>query len=302
VVPISVGGPINWQFVPDPVDYPLQVAPQIFVNSPTGPVKISNLTIDASGETTAPDCFQFIHWFTTAIMYQDSSGTVNRVNTVGQGKNSGCGVGIRATAATTSSNSVTISNNSIQDTNDIGIYVEAPTVGSSLKVNVSGNTLVLGDLSSSALSGIELVHVTGTISSNSIEAPLEGITQLGDLDVGPITISNNTIHANTPMASFGMDVNGSGTYLMTVSGNRVVDFYGGISLSQIPSAVNIAVKSNVVVNSSHAGIDLRCSSTFTLSGNSINNAATGVENVPTGFSLAGVSFYNVNQVSQGGCP
>ncbi|MGD0790954.1 MAG: right-handed parallel beta-helix repeat-containing protein [Terriglobales bacterium] len=299
VVPISVGGPPAWHLVPDPDGYPGQVAPQIFVNAPTGTVKISNLTIDASGETTAPGCTIPGFWFTTAIMYQDSSGTVNEVNTVGQGKNSGCGVGIRAAAvAATSSDSVTITNNSIQDTNYIGLYVESASSGASLKINVSGNTLVLGGSPLGSF-GIELAGVTGTIASNSIEAPDYGIAQLGGNDVGPLTISNNIVHANSPAAVWGMEVTVASAYLQTVSGNKIVDFYGGISLTPLLSPVAVTVKSNVIVNS-HTGIDLRCISSSTLSGNIVNNAATGIDNVPTGFSLAGVSFYNVDQIKGSG--
>jgi hypothetical protein len=300
VVPSSPGGGINWTFVPDPEQAFLQVAPQIFVNSPTGPVKIGNLTIDASGETSAQACTIPGYWLTTGIFYQDSSGTVNEVNTVGQGKNSGCGVGIRA-AAVAASGSVTITNNSIQDTNYIGLHVESPLANAaSLTVNVSHNTLVLGS-GPQVLDGIQFYGVTGTFASNSIEAPNYGITQLFGKDVGPLTVSDNIVHGTSPKAEWGMGVSVASAYLQTVSGNKVVDFYGGISLTPITSPVTVDVKGNVIVNS-HLGIDLRCVSE-TLSGNIINNAATGIDNVPGGVLPSGVSFYSVDQISGSGkCP
>src|SRR5208337_4716110 len=83
---LPAGGPPNWQFVPDPDIPGLMVAPQIYAKSPTGAVTIENLTIDASLETTSPACYATGYWFTTAIFFENSSGTIKGVNTVGQGK------------------------------------------------------------------------------------------------------------------------------------------------------------------------------------------------------------------------
>ncbi len=303
VVPtlVSQGVPNAWQFVPNPdPGAPTLVAPQIYVSAPTGPVKIDNLTIDASGETAAPACYSPGSWFTTGILYQDSSGTVTEVNTVGQGKNSSCGVGIRATVVAASSVSVTISNNSIQDTNTTAVWVDFNSSSNSLKINVSGNTLVVG-----ALEGISSRGVTGTISSNSIfiERTAEGILDSRGDATGPLTISNNTLYAPaSALGSFGIwiDPAPGGVPGRTLTGNRIVGFDTGITL---PSDVAVTVKQNAIFNSGRAGIDQECSPAPTLSGNTINNGAIGVNDVPTAFSLAGVSFYNVDQMRlQGICP
>ena len=297
VVPTVVGGVPTWQFVPDPdAGVSGLVAPQIFVFSMSGTVTINNLTIDASGETAAPACYASGFWFTTAIMYQDSSGTVSEVNTVGQGKHSGCGKGIwAAVVAAPSSASVTISKNSIQDANDTGLRVESIYSGASLEINVTGNTLVV-----SGSEGIEYAGVTGTISSNFIEAPQTGIVDLNGFAVGPLAISNNTLHATSPALAQGINVAGTGDPGRTVSGNRVVGFFVGIALPpNSPGPVAINVNSNVIVNS-QTGIDFDCGSGATLTGNIIQNAKVGLGDVPTGFPITGVEFYNVGQIKSGG--
>jgi hypothetical protein len=298
VAPNVVGGVPAWQFVPDPAAGSAPIAPQIFVHSSTGTVKINNLTIDASAETAAPACFSSGYWLTTAIVYQDSSGTITEVNTMGQGKNSGCGVGIRSAVVTPpTSASVTISNSSIQDANETGMDVESIFAGTSLTINVSGNTLVV-----SGPIGIQYGGSTGTISSNSIEVSGTGIVDVNGYDVGPLTISNNTLHA-TSASSNGINVAGTVNPGRTVSGNKVVGFETGILLPNAfglpPTAVT--VKTNVIVNS-QTGIDLECDSGATLGGNTIKNAAVGLNDVPPGLSLAGFSFYNVDQITGSLCP
>jgi hypothetical protein len=294
VVPASVtGGPPNWQFVPDP-DFINQVAPQIFVNSPGGSVKISNLTIDGSGEHGASTCAALVSgaWITTAIFFENSSGTVNEVDTLGQGINSGCGVGIRAYAAPPASPTVTITNNSINDANLEGIFVEAPTAGGNLNVSVMKNTLMVGanDHGSYALF---YTGISGTISSNFIQAQGHGVLDEGAS--GPLTFADNTIISTNAGIGFG-GILGEGTVLpgpQTLTGNRVVNYYVGITVGNPAHTL----KGNAIVNSFLA-IELGCNATNVLTANTVNNAQIGMDTIPAGFSAAGkISFFNVDQIA-----
>ncbi len=283
-VPIPpTGGPPNWTFVPDP-DGPGMVAPQIYANSPAGAVTIENLTIDASLETTAPACGGSGYWYTTAILLENSNGTVKGVNTVGQGKNSGCGIGIWDFMPGTAPATLSLSNSSLQDANWIGLYLE----GAGLSVSVKNNVLDL----TSGLYGIEINNPSGTISSNFINAPSSILTDSG-AEV-PITYSGNVLRGATG-CGFAITLYRPAQ----VTGNKIYGCFGGIDLEGSPIAVTI--KSNLIVNTG-LGINLGCNSTSALAGNTVNNSAIGVTNSPVPISAAQVTFDNVDTVATSACP
>jgi hypothetical protein len=280
--------------VPDP-DYPTQVAPQIFVNSPAGPVNISNLTIDGSGEFGAPPtcpAIQTTDWVTTAIFYENTSGTINGVNTVGQGKNNGCGSGIRAYAAPPVIPTVTISNSSLQDATLYGIYLDAKSPGASMTVSVTKNTLTVGSQNYGSFA-LTYIGVSGVISSNFIQAQGHGV--YGQGAAGPLTVSDNTVLSANGTIGFG-GMSESNTTLPgpeTYTGNRIVNYYVGLSLGYGPSTT----KNNTVVNSGLVGIEVACNTAATVSGNTVNNAQIGMDTVPNGFSAAGkINFFSVDQI------
>jgi len=289
---ITVGAP-NWTFVPDP-DYINKVAPQIFVNSPSGPVKINNLTIDGSGEFGAPPTCPNISssdWTTTAIFYENTSGTINEVYAVGQGKNNGCGTGIRAYAAPPVTPTVTITNNSIVGANSEGLYLEAPAAGASMSVSVLKNTLLVGAQNYGSYA-VLFTGISGTISSNFIQAQGHGVLDEGAS--GALTVSGNTIMSTNSTISFG-GIFGQSTILPgpeTYTGNRVVNYYVGMTVpGGAPTMTN-----NTIVNSFLA-IEVGCNASATLSGNLVNNAQIGMDTVPNGFSSAGkIAFNSVDQI------
>jgi|GEM_PF-5629131 len=291
VVPISVGGGINWTKVPDPDGGPTLVAPQIFVTSPTGPVKISNLTIDASGETAAPACNTSGFWFTTAILLENSSATLKGVNTVGQGKNSGCGVGIWDFVAGAAPAKLSLTNSSLQDAAYIGLYLE----GAALSVSVTGNVL---DLASNEY-GILIGDASGTVSSNFLSAPAAGL--VGDSGSGgSITYSSNVLQGTAGCAAVG----GQGMLLQRaaqVTGNKIDGCAAGIVLSPLGTYA-VSIKNNLIVNSSFVGVELACDSNVTLAGNTVNNAPVGVDSAPSAVSATQITFDNVDTLATGTCP
>jgi hypothetical protein len=306
VPPAKVGGVIPWAIVPNPISGELPIAPQIFVNVSTGTVKLSNLTADASAETTAPSC-STAAYVTTGIAYQDSSGLITHDSTLGQGKYSGCGVGILALAASSNTVSVTITNNSVQDANLAGIKLEATQGNAGLKVDVTGNSVTQGNGTISMAAGISVFGVSGTVASNFITAAtitneyvnVYGIWEVPENDVGPLSFSNNTI-----LSSFagwaGIAVQIPTAHTRTVSGNNIAGYpLGIVTGGRIGRAGTLDLQGNQISNSSW-GIDLGCVLP-TLSGNIINNAALGVIDVPGGAAPAGVALYNVDKRASGGC-
>jgi len=298
VVPTNpFGGPTTWQFVTDPYSGN-QVAPQVFVSSTaTTPVKITNLTVDGTGEVGAPGCGTAGFWNTVGI---DSwtSVTIEDVNTIGQGQTS-CGYGIYAEqAVATIAPSVTIENSSVQTPSISGIELYAPSPGLGMTVSVTGNTVQMSGLSTTAL---DYSGVTGKISSNTVLTASTATLAGGMFDEGysSLTISGNVVISTLPPGNTltGILINAV-TDTVTYSDNKIVGFYYGIDWLGAPA--ELTLKDNSIVNSQTA-IALDCSSP-TLSGNTINNATYGFDQVPSGFSTTGTSFYNVNQFIESTCP
>jgi hypothetical protein len=302
VVPASVtGGPPNWTFVPDPT-FVNSVAPQIFVNSPAGSVVISNLTIDGSGEHGAPSTCPpstSSQWQTVAIFFENSSGTINEVTTLGQGKTSGCGVGMRAYAMSGPPATLTITNNTTLDANLYGYRLEAPLPGASLSVTAAKNNVEVGSTNLGSFAVYYSGGVSGSISSNYIQAVAHGVW--ADGQSGDLTLSGNTIVSVNGLVGTGglfpSPATNSGQPLVT--GNRVANFYVGLG---VPTGTP-AVKTNTIVNS-FLGMELGCNAAATISGNTINNSQYGYDTVPNGFVATGkVSFFNVDNLNQGTvCP
>jgi len=282
-IPAS-GGPPTWQFVADPDGGAAMVAPQIFVSSPVGAVTIRNLTIDDSAETTSPACLDAGYWHTIAIFVQESSGTITGVSTLGQGKNSGCGIGIRAFAAGPAT--LTLTNSFLQDAHQSGVVLE----GAGLTVNVSQNVL---DLTSNNY-GISSTDVSGTISSNFVTMEGDIIADFGS--GGPVTFSDNVLRAAAPGCSAAMLFERKAQ----VTGNKIEGCLTGIAfLSGSTNAVSL--KNNLVVDAT-IGIDLGCDSNVTLTGNAVNDVYEGIDNVPISMSVAGIMLDNVTTAKTGICP
>jgi hypothetical protein len=236
VPPLDIGGVIPWITVPNSVSGELPIAPQIFVNVPAGTVKITNLTVDASAETKAAVCSSTSPFVTSGIVYKDSSGTITDNNTLDQGKNSGCGVGILTVASASNAVSVTVTNNSVQDANLAGIKLEAATGNAGIKASVTGNSVEVGTGvgSSNPNSGIQVFGVTGTVASNFVSAGTflgglgHDILEIAENDVGPLSISNNSIYG---LRLIGITLQDPITHTRTVNGNKLVEVGEGLVIS-----------------------------------------------------------------------
>lgn len=303
VPPLDIGGVIPWVTVPNPIAGELPIAPQIFVNVTSGTVKVSNLTVDASADTKAPVCGSASSYDTAGIVYQDSSGTITGDNTLGQGRYSGCGVGILAIASASNTVSVTITNNSVQDATVAGIKLEAALGNAGVKAVVTGNSVEVGSGAggfSTPNIGINVFGVTGSVTSNIVvrATPLGGfaygVWESVENDVGPLSISNNNFYGDL----IGITVGVPTTYPRTVNGNRMVGVDEGFVITGAGGNGTLTLQGNEVL-SSDLGFDLGCVLPI-LSGNTVNNDHTGVYRAPGGIAPAGIAIYNVDQRNGGG--
>ncbi|HKM48138.1 MAG TPA: hypothetical protein VJX69_11140 [Terriglobales bacterium] len=304
VVPSNpFGGATNWQFVTDPITS-IQVAAQVYVNSPaTTPVKITNLTIDGTGEAGATACNNTGWWYTTGI-YSWSSVTINEVNTIGQGQTS-CGIGIWAEQGNPAvPPSVNIEHSSVLNPSVLGIYLTGPSSGPPMSVSVTSNAVETD--APHPLSGSVALYVagsTGKISSNTLLTAEVGIWD-NLANSSSLTISSNTVVSTVPAGSGTSGIlSNDGPYAGTdtYSDNKFVSFDDGVRFLNYFFPASITLTNNSFVNSQTA-IYLGCNN-VTLSGNTINNARLGFDQVPSGFSTTGkASFYNVDQFVGTACP
>jgi len=284
VVPAGQNGVPNWIFVADPDGGSAMIAPQIYVSN-SAVVKINNLTIDSSGETGAPNCNTSGYWHTTAIFLENASGTFDYVATAGQGRNSGCGHGIRSYAGASVTSTLTLSDSSMQDANQFGIILE----GAGLTATITKNAIAV----TSDNYSIETIDVAGKITSNLVEGL--GIP-IGDFGSGgPMTFSSNTVRGlavGTGECSTGMMLSRP----VNVTGNTFIGCGTGITIAPSNTGA-ISLNSNFIANSTAGGIDLGCDANVTLAGNIINNASMGVMDVPASYTVQGIKFENVGMVN-----
>jgi hypothetical protein len=144
----------------DDFGHPLAV--QLWVENTPGPVNISNIVFDATGNGVL-GCPPYI----VGVFYQNSAGTISSVATRNQQGNN-CGVGIWAEGGSANP-SVTIQNNTIHEVDERGINSETNSSSPELTVTVRGNVLNVANLSSSV--GIAIDQATSaTVTGNFVVA------------------------------------------------------------------------------------------------------------------------------------
>jgi len=242
-----------------------------------GPVSISNLTVDGTGNglSCGPDV--------RGILFQSSSGTVNHVavrNQVPNGIPNGCQVGqsIWVETAAGHSSTLTIEHSSVHNYNKNGITGNDAGTNLTLTGNyVQGAGVVPNG--GAAQNGIQVgFGATGTIKDNIVIDNIYGDpTVAASADIllydaaenSGITISGNVAgNSQLPIALYtdSVGVYGDG---VSVTGNRV---FGASTYDGIDVCTNgNTVKGNTIVNSAESGVhlDASCGST------GHNNTVTG---------------------------
>jgi hypothetical protein len=261
------------------------VAAQLLVQNTAGPVSISNLTVDGTGNglTCGPDV--------QGILFQNASGTVNHVavrNQVPNGIPNGCQVGesIYVQTAAGSSSTVTVENSSVHNYNKNGIT--GNDTGTTLTVSgsyVQGSGVVPSG--GAAQNGIQLgFGAKGTIKSNTVIDNIYGdITVAASTDIllydtaessGIIVNGNIVGNSQIPIAleeDNGFPPNyGDG---VTVTANKV---FGTSSFDGIDVCTNgNTVTGNTIFNGAESGVhlDASCGAFFGGPATGNNNTATG---------------------------
>ena len=250
------------------------VAAQLVVQN-AGPVSISNLTVDGTGNglSCGPDV--------RGILFQSSSGKVNHVavrNQVPNGIPNGCQVGqsIWVETAAGHSSIVTVEHSSVHNYNKNGITGNDAGTTLTLTGNyVQGAGVVPGG---AAQNGIQVgFGATGTIKDNIVidniyvdptVAASADVLLFDAAENSNITISRNIVgNSQLPIALY-TDTVGVGDGV-SVTGNRVfgASTYDGIDVC----ANGNTVTGNTIVNSAESGVhlDAACGST------GHNNTVTG---------------------------
>jgi hypothetical protein len=319
------------------------VAAQIFVASTNGPVTIKYLTVDGTGNDVAgcsagPGAL-------TGIYYQNTAGTIN-YNTVRNQYETdfadygGCQEGLAINVeSTSSSNSVTISYNSVHAYQKNGITATGAATGPGALgpvVTISDNYIV--GLGANALNwppyttpgntapqwgypaaenGIQVgFGATGTISSNTVNDNIWGddtSSQPDNAASGILIYASKGVNVTTNYvgsAQFGIVADTDPVYgpadNTTIKSNKVTG-------TQLFDAIDVCsnsntVQSNLIFGSTESGvhIDDSCGTgnTNTVTGNTISEACAGVLlGTGTGNTVTG-TYYNVGTTTMTGdqCP
>jgi hypothetical protein len=303
IIPPS-GGMVQMGSIIDP-DEPGPALPQIYVNGATG-VTISHITVDALGSTSCNGNL-------IGIYYQDASGTVTdstaRNQNEGPGNGDQCGWGI-AIESDNSSYSLTVTNSSVHNFQKNGIVARGNgSVGPTL--TATNNTVIgVGPVAGNAAqNGIEVAFsATGTVKSNYVADMLY-----------PDNSSNGTgilfySTGETPTASANV-VESSNVGIGSYSSNGATITSNHIGGSQMLDGIDLCssgetVKTNTIYNSTTAGVNMQSAAcggpsatTATVTGNTINEACTGIltGTGASGDDVAPNTYFNVfTEVAAGG--
>ncbi len=248
----------------------------------TGPVDITNITVDGTTDIALPaDVLE------VGIFYESgSSGTVNEVTARHQSSGS-AGSGIWAENGTSATRDVTIENCDIHDLSAVGIVVFTNQTPPTLKVTIDGNTVT--GVSKDPVTGISNQGATGSIANNMVS----NFSNFGIFDLGvTVSISGNTVTTYRENTN-GIALEGTDE---TVKSNLVSNVLGsrpGIGIAIGPPSSGLTVEDNKIINSNIA-IEFGCHSA-TVSGNTITDASTALDEVPTSLTSTN-TYYGVNAI------
>ncbi len=253
-----------------------QVGAQLIVQN-TGPVNISDLTIDGTGGSLT--CADLL----AGLFYQSSSGTIGHIVVRNQ-RNGGCGArGVYLeNESTSSSPTVTLQNSSVHDFETFGILATPSTGAMNLVANILSNT-VRGTGTSDFQIGIG--GDGATISGNLLDNISTGILTGGLI---PNVVSSNRVSNSGD----GINLSSGGN---TIRSNTIVNSvrYGIFATSGTGNVIS----ANFLTHNQIA-IDLTCGvSGNSVTGNTINEANVGIANTGnSGNSVAPNTTFSVTSI------
>ena len=266
------------------VDTGKPIAAQLLVQN-TGPVSISNLTVDGTGNAItgcSPDL--------RGILFQNASGTVKHVavrNQVPNGNPSGCQIGesIYVQTAAGHSSTVTVEKSSVHNYNKNGITGNDLNTNLVLTLNyVQGAVVVL--VLGAAQNGIQLgFGATGTIKGNTVIDNIYGdptVTTSANIllydtaENSGITVTSNRVgNSQVPIALITLGDDGANLGDgVTVTDNHI---FGTSAYDAIDACTKgNTVTGNTILNSAESGVHLDASCGIHFGGTTgNNNIATG---------------------------
>jgi len=250
------------------------VAAQVLVQG--GPVSITNIAVDGTGSDL--QCAGTT-WVSGIFFAPGSSGQVNHGKVSGQ-VNAGCGVGVWAENTDGSDKFVTVQNSSVHDVDGVGIFVASGATSPNLFASIRGNVVSVG---ASGLIGVVLSNVTGSVTGNEVSNAMFDIVNVGS----DVSIAFNT----ASQATAGIALEGGGT----VTNNTISSTNIGLLFL---SDGGVAHRNRISASSGSA-VEFNCSAAI-VSGNTINDAAIGLDNAPVGFKGSN-SFDNTITLNGGVC-
>jgi hypothetical protein len=237
----------------------------------SGPVNLTNITMDGTGYSI--DSSQ--GWLVGIYYPTDSSGTVNEVSvhnlfTTGYGTASGVWL---ENADNSNTTSLTLENSSFHDINNSSLI----TNGTHVTATVKGNFL--------GASGFDIQwdQHPGTVTGNYISSG----NCCSSNFFGPATVSGNTFANST----YALETFGFGT---AVTSNKFM--HVGYAIQAAGSGDTYKLNT---ITKAQVAIEFYCNLT-TVASNTINDATTGLDQVPASFSGAN-KFYSVGTIRTGGC-
>jgi hypothetical protein len=249
------------------------VAAQVAVEG-GGLVNISGIIVDGTGGDLG--CLSNA-WIAGIFYGSGSSGIVNRVRASNQ-TDTGCGVGIWAENADTSSQWVGIDNSTVYNADAAGIFVGSGATPT-LTVDVNNNVVNASSLSD----GIIAQNVIGQIRCNDILNAAAGV-----FDASPaLTLAGNTILAS----GYGMFLVSGGT----ARNNRVAGSNVGVLLGSSGATLT----GNSITSSVGQAVEMSCFSA-SASGNVINDALIGFDQVPSS-GIGQNTFANTGATTTNSC-
>lgn len=247
------------------------VAAQVWVNNTSGPVNISNLTVDATGNGINCECF------VVGMFFQNSPGIVNHVTTRNQAGNN-LGVGIW-TEGGSSDPTVTVENSSVHSFDDIGIVIQANSLSSALTTTVKGNDIADGPYLGIYTAG----GTTSTVTNNVIQR----------LGLGILTANLAGAVSGNTLSGIRLGIQAYADEV-SLTGNRIL----GSSSAGIELHTSLAPIHGNTISHVPVGIDFICSADGNVHSNTIIDATTGLDHVPAGITTVN-SYFSVATIRNG---
>ncbi len=269
---------------------------QIYVNVVSGgSVNLTNLNVNGVGYTTNDSIF-------IGVLYNKSSGTINRVTTSAQNTSGGAttvdGWGIWIQGGSTKP-TVTVENSSVHDFSGGGIIALGETTAPDLTVTIKNNVVS---------SDVEFTN--NVVVEQGTDATVSGNTVSGIGDYGIIVLASaGSISGNTSLGSeIGIELAADGA---SVTSNKIFDAttYGidvsatALKKSTVENNIIKTVKSASSDDSNGIGIELHCNniSSSLVNSNTIMDSFDGYGDAPVGFAGSNTFLGLFFNIDNGAC-